>query len=620
MKLPPKPAWRTILRPGSRIYIGSGAACPLQLIQDMLQEKTLLNDLEILQSRTLGPSPWAEEPYRGLIRVNAFFLDPELSAAADGGQGEYTPAHYSGIPALFDERVIRVNAVLIMVSPPDKYGYCSLGPSVDLTPSALRNADLIVAQINPECPRTSAFIHLSKIHYALEAAAPLPELDPIELTAASTRIGEYCAQLINDGDTLQLGVGPMGTAVARALKQHRELGIHSESFGESLRELFEAGVIDNSRKSLLPGRAIAASALGSKNLYSFLHDNPHIDLRPTEFVNDPITIARNHNMVSINSALQVDLSGQVVVDSLQEKFHSGLGSQVDFARGAVMSRGGRPIVALPSTAIDMEGVRYSRIVPEIPHGAGVGLNRADVDHVVTEHGVASLRGRTVQERVLELIQIAHPDFRESLMKAARARHLVPAYVQLPPPYAESDQNIQIRRVRLRDGRDYILRPLNPADDRRLQEFFYSHTEETINRRYGFTITRMSRERAFELVGIDQNRDLALAIIELQGPRQVIHAVGRYYLDPSGRSGEMAFVVRERKRRLGSAHQLLTRMCEIAANRGLTFLWAQVDSNNLPMLNLFRKLGSVHRPGTDSGSIRVELPLRPPPGRASKEKK
>ncbi len=617
MKLPPKPDWRKILRPGSRIYIGSGAACPLQLIQEMLKEPSILNDLEILQSRTLGPSPWTDEPCRSLIRVNAFFLDPELSAHVNDGQGEYTPAHYSGIPALFDERVIRVNIALIMVSPPDQYGYCSLGPSVDLTPSALRCANIVVAQINPECPRTSAFIHVSKIHYTLEAAASLPELNPIELTPAAIRIGEYCAQLINDGDTLQLGVGPMGTAVSRALKQHSQLGVHSELFGDGLRELFEAGVIDNSRKSLLPGRAIAASALGSKKLYSFLHDNPHIDLRSTEFVNDPITIARNHNMVSINPALQVDLSGQVVVDSLQGRFHSGLGSQVDFARGAVMSRGGRPIVAFPSTGTDKNGVRFSRIVPELPHGSGVGLNRADVDHVVTEHGVASLRGRTVQERVLELIQIASPDFRESLMQAARTRHLVPPYVQLPPPYAESDQNIQIRKVRLRDGRDYILRPLNPSDDRRLQEFFYSHTEETINRRYGFTITRMSRERAFELVGIDQNHDLALAIIELQGPRQVIHGVGRYYLDEDATSGEMAFVVRERKRRLGIAQQLLSRMSEIAANRGLAFLWAQVDRDNLPMLNLFRRQGSIDKPGSDNSSIRVELPLQPRNERTAK---
>ncbi len=606
---PPEPDWRAVLRPGSHLYLGGGAACPLALVEAMLREEKRFSDLELMHGRILGPTPWTEARYRDNLRVNAFFPSGPGAENPDDTPGDYTPAHTSDIPALFAEEVIRVNVVLLMVSPPDDYGYCSLGPSVDLTPSAMRSAGIVVAQINPKCPRTSACVHISRLHFALEAETELPEVPEPEVSAEFAKIGGYCAQLINDGDTVQLGIGPEAFATARALQDHRQLGIHSEVFGDPLMDLFKRGVVDNSRKSLLPGRAIASTVLGSGGLYAFLDGNPHIDLRPADFTSNPITIARNENMVAVSSALRVDLSGQVVIDSLHGRARRGLGSQVDFARGAGMSRGGRAIVALPSTGVDAEGKRYSRIVAELPAGSGVGLNRADVYHIVTEHGVASLRGRTVQERVLELIQVAHPDFRADLIESARARHLVPVYVQLPPPHEEAAEAIQIRKIRLRDERDYILRPLNPSDDRRLQEFFYSHTEETIIRRYGFTVTRMSRERAFELVGVDQNRDLALAVIELHGPRQIIHAVGRYYLDRGGKSAEMAFVVGEQKRRLGMTRHLLERMIEIASSRGLDHLWAQVDRANTPMLALFRKFEIREKPGEDAGTIRVELPLK-----------
>lgn len=609
MKRPPEPEWRKILRPGSHLYLGSGAACPLALMEGMLSEEKYFSDLELMHGRILGPTPWTAERYRDNLRVNAFFPSRAGTESEDVAHDDYTPAHTSDIPALFDEEIIRANTVLIMVSPPDDYGYCSLGPSVDLTLSAMRAAQTIVAQINPRCPRTSAFIHLSRIDYAIEAETELAELPTPEVTPEYVKIGGYCAQLINDGDTLQLGTGPEAVATARALCDHRQLGIHSEIFGDPLMALFRLGVVDNSRKTLLPGRAIASTALGSAELYAFLDANPHIDLRPAEFTSNPITIARNENMVAIGGAICVDLSGQVVVDSLHGRTRRGLGSQVDFARGAGMSRGGRAIVAMPSTGTDAKGRRFSRIVAELPAGSGVGLNRADTYHIVTEQGVASPRGRTVQERVLELIQVAHPDFRAELLETARAQHLVPVYVQLPPPHEEASESIQIRKIRLRDDRDYILRPLNPSDDRRLQEFFYSHTEETIIRRYGFTVTRMSRERAFELVGVDQNRDLALAIIELHGPRQIIHAVGRYYLDRKGKSAEMAFVVGEQKRRLGMSRRLLERMIEIAAARGLECLWAQVDRANTPMLALFRTFEIREKPGEEAGSIRVELPLK-----------
>jgi acyl-CoA hydrolase len=579
-------------------------------MKDLLGSVQDIGDLELVQGLCLPPAPWLDPAHLPYLKVNAFYLDPDLAHLVNEGFADYSPAHYSDIPKLYRDGTIRIDVALIMVSPPDEFGYCSLGPTIEWTPAALEKAKVIVAQINPKVPRTGGLshIHISRIDHALACEADLPELPPSATDPVFDQIGEYASQLINNGDTLQFGVGPVAAGLTAALRQHRNLGIHSEVIGDGVKELFQSGVIDNSRKSLLQGKTVTSHALGSRDLYSFIDTNPHFDFRPTDFTNDPISIARNDNMVSINGAILTDLTGQVVVDSVKGLFRSGVGSMVDFVRGASMSKGGRPIIALASTGIDKSGRRFSRLVANLPMGAGVGCHRADVHYLITEHGIASLRGRTIQERVQELIQVAHPDFREDLLKEARDHHLLPPYFQLSPPWHEAAHGIRFRRLQLKDTREYILRPLSPADDRRLQEFFYSHTEETIVRRYGFTVTRMSRERAFELVGIDQTRDLALAIVELQGPRQVIHSVGRYYLDPDGQSAEMAFVVSENKRRLGMARTLLDRMLEIAGERSLDYLWAQVDRDNTPMLALFRAYDARETGSGDINTLRVEIPL------------
>ncbi|MDP0500140.1 MAG: GNAT family N-acetyltransferase [Verrucomicrobiota bacterium JB022] len=611
VQLPPPPDWRDILRPGSRLFLGSGAACPHALMDQLLQQERYFNDLQLHQTLTLGPAPWTERAPSRQFSVNAFVLDPRLSDLVNAGQDDYTPAHSSEIPQMLEEGIIAMDTALIMVSPPDAYGYCSLGPSVGLLPAVLRVARRVVAQINPRMPRVGGLAHVpvSSLHYAIQHEAPLPELPAPEQTPAHRQIGYFAAQLIDDGDTIQTGVGAVGNAALQALRQHRHLGFHSELMGDAARELFEQGVIDNSRKRLLPGKLVATALLGSQALYDFADGNLHLDLRSAEFVNHPQNIARNDRVVAVNSALLVDLTGQVAMDSVQGKFRAGIGSQIDFIRGAAMSRRGRPIIALPSTWVDDQGQRRSRIVAQMPPGAGVGINRADIHYVITEYGIATLRGRSIQERVQELIEIAHPDFREELLRDARQHNFVPPYFQLSPPVAEHDSSLlQRSKLRLRDGIDYVLRLLNPSDGRRLQEFFYSHTEETILRRYGFTVTRMTRERAFELVGVDQNRDLALGLFELQGPRQVIHAVGRYYLERDGLSAEMAFVVREKKRRLGMARLLIERLIAVAKSRGLHKLWARVDRDNEAMLALFRRFGAREVPGESLDELRVEIPL------------
>lgn len=621
--LPPLPDWRKCLRPGMRLHLASGAACPVALMRDLAAVAPSIGDLEVVQGMVLPPIPWANEKLSQSLKINAFYLDATVAAMVNNGLADYTPVHYSDVPALFRDGTIRIDAVLLMVSPPDAHGYCSLGTTVEWTPAALANARVVIAQINPQLPRTygQSHIHVSKIHYAIEESCELATLPPPAVNEVHHRIAEYAAQLIRDGDTLQFGVGSVGYALGDSLMQHRNLGIHSEVISDPVMRLFSAGVVDNSRKSLLPGQVVTSHAVGSSDLYSFIDTNPHFDFRPTDFTNNPATIARNRNMVSVNSALLCDLTGQIVVDSVRGQFRSGVASIVDFVRGSAISEGGRAIIAVPSTGIGPDGQRFSRIVASLPPGAGIGCSRSDVYYLVTEFGIATLRGRTIQERVQELIQVAHPDYREDLLREARHYHLLPAYFQLPPPYAATESGITVRRLRLKDGLDYILRPLGPPDDRRLQEFFYSHTEETIVRRYGFTMTRMSRERAFELVGIDQNRDLALAVVELQGPRQVIHAVGRYYLDTNGESAEMAFVVGENKRRLGMARILIERIIEIATERRLSKIWAQVDRNNAPMLALFRDYGASEAGGEDPHTVNIEILLhsgKPPSSRKRPE--
>jgi len=617
--IPPPPDWKKLLKPGQRLLLGSGAACPHALIESLLLHVSRYGDLELVQGLTLGPSPWTEDVYHPFLKVNAFYLDPRMSQLVNTGLDDYSPAHSSEIPAFFREGILRLDLALVMVSPPDQWGFCSFGPSVGWHPAACESAPVVVAQINPRVPRTGGHssLHLREIDYAIEAETELPELSPARETPEFKRIGEYVGALINDGDTLQMGVGPLAKGLAPALARHRRLGLHSELVGDEVRQLFDSGVIDNSMKSFLPGKCVAAQAMGSRELYSFLHDNPHFDFRPSEFVNDPMTIAKNDRLVSVNSALMVDITGQVVADSIRGLFRSGVGSMVDFVRGASMSRDGKPVIALPATTTDENGERISSIVAELPAGAGVGCHRSDVHYIATEFGVATLRGRTIQERVQELIQIAHPDFQDDLLEEARKHHLVPEYFNITPLMDKNRASGSLlKKLSLKDQRPYILRILTPADDRRLQEFFYSHTEETILRRYGFTVTRMSRERASELVGVNQNRDLALGIFELHGPRQVIRAVGRYYLDPDGKGAEMAFVVAESRRRLGMARILLDQMITSARERGLHRLWAQVDRDNQPMLNLFRRSGFKEQPGEDYNTIETSLELNPDPTEAN----
>jgi len=604
--------WASLLQSGNRIFIGSNAAVPNALIDDLISNANQLHDIEVVHIQTISDNKWVDKKYQDLFKVNSLFIggDKVRQAVAEG-RADYTPCFLSEIPTLFSTDILPLDAALVMVSPPDEYGYCSLGVSVDVVSSAVRNAKKVIAQFNPLMPRTSghAYIHKSKIDAFIEVSQPLPEVPPPEFEQRIERIGQYVSMLIADGSTLQIGIGKIPEAVLRYLGNHKNLGVHSEMISDGIIDLMVKGVINNSQKTFHPGKTVTSFCLGTKHLYDFVDRNPHIEFYPSEYVNSPTNIARNDNMVVINSAIEVDLTGQVVSDSIGYQFYSGIGGQVDFSRGASMSKGGKPIIAMPATA---KNGTVSRIVAHIAEGSGVVTSRGHVHYVVTEYGVASLRGKSIRERALELIRVAHPKFRAKLLAEVRKHYWVPNYQVLTPMEVPElgAVGLKILKILKIGGETFDLRPLNPADERRLQEFFYSHTKETLLLRYNHHPKQMSREKSSVLVSVDQSKDLALCIVKQQGSVLEIQAVGRYYLIESNNSCEVAFVTRERHQGKGMAKILLQEMIAIAAKRQVYAMTAFVRAENKAMLSVFEKAGFQRLRSEEPDEVNLQLLLQP----------
>ncbi|HLY74615.1 MAG TPA: acetyl-CoA hydrolase/transferase C-terminal domain-containing protein, partial [Planctomycetota bacterium] len=401
------------VRRGSRVFVGSGCAEPVLLVA-ALADRDDLADVEVIHIMTVGQAPYARVAQTGRFRHNAFFIGSNVREAVAAGQADYTPVFLSEIPSLFRSRRLPLDVALISTTPPDSHGFCSLGVSVDVVKSAVEAAEVVIAEVNPTMPRThgAGFLHVNEIDFFVANRTPILEIPIPESDVVSSKIGRFCADLIPHGATLQLGIGGIPNAVLAALGSKVDLGLHSEMISDGIIDLIESGVINGRQKTIHAGKAVTSFCMGSRRLYEYVNDNPFFEFLPTEYVNDPFVIARNDRMISVNSALQVDLTGQVCADSIGTRFYSGIGGQVDFIRGAARSKEGRSILALPSTA---KGGTLSRIVPILTEGAGVVTTRGDVQTVVTEYGVAELRGRTVRERTLALISIAHPDFRGELL-------------------------------------------------------------------------------------------------------------------------------------------------------------------------------------------------------------
>jgi acyl-CoA hydrolase len=449
---------------GQRIFVGSGAGEPQHLVEALSEHGKSLSDTEVLHLMTLGSAPYAETGKESVLRHHALFIGSNVRSDVKAGMADYTPCFLSEVPELFKSKRLALDAALIQVSPP-KGGYCSLGIAVDVVKAAVKSASYVVAQVNPRMPWTNGAsrIKVSAIDAFVKKEESLCELPISEPTASSLWIGKYVASLIEDGSTLQLGIGSIPDAVLASLYGKKDLGVHTEMISDGVLPLIEKGVVNGKQKTLHPRKIITSFCLGTKKLYDAVERNPRFEFRPTEYVNDPGVIAQNDRMISVNSALQVDLTGQVAADSLGNTFYSGVGGQVDFVRGATRSKGGRSIIALPATA---KGGKISRISVCLSPGTGVVTSRADIDFVVTEFGIASLKGKTIRERAIALIQIAHPRFRMELAEQAKkAGYIDQGHIL---PQNESRYEVGLEAKKDFNGMQVFFRPIKPTDVRKLR--------------------------------------------------------------------------------------------------------------------------------------------------------
>ena len=409
----------SVIKSGARVFIHSVAAAPRRLIEAMTARAGELRVVEIVSLHTEGPAPYAAPELGKSFRVNALFVGANVRRAVEEGRADYLPVFLSEVPSLFRSGILPLDVALIHVSPPDRHGFCSLGVSVDVTKAAVQTARTVVAQVNPRMPRShgDGLIHVDALDYMVEVDEPIHEVAPTELSEVERAIGRHCAELVDDGSCLQIGIGAIPQATLAALGDHHRLGIHTEMISDGVVDLVEKGVVTGEHKKIHPGKIVAGFALGSKRLYDFLDDNPLVSMLDMAFINDTSIIRQNTKVTAINSAIEVDITGQVCADSIGDRQYSGVGGQMDFIRGAALSDGGKPIIALPS----MTGSGESRIVSMLRPAAGVVTTRAHVHFVVTEHGIADLFGKNLRQRAAALIAIAHPAHRDALAAEARRR-------------------------------------------------------------------------------------------------------------------------------------------------------------------------------------------------------
>ena len=412
-----------LIKSGQRVFLTGNCSTPQAFLTALVDRHEELQAVEIVQLLGLGPSDYLTPEIAEHIRMNTLFISPNVRKAVNTGLADFTPCLLSEVPVLFRSGRLILDVAVIHVSPPDEHGYCSYGVEIGVSKSAAETAGIVIAEVNPNMPRTlgDSFIHVNKIDYFVEVDYPLPEIPPQPPSPLQDQIAGHIAELIPNGATLQMGIGGIPDAVLRRLTDHQNLGIHTELFSDGVMDMIERGVITNAMKSIHPGKVVSGFVLGTEKLYKYIHDNPIFEMHPTEYVNDPFVIAQNDRMISINSAIEVDITGQVCADSIGPRLYSGVGGQLDFVRGAARSKEGKTFIALPSTA---RGGSLTRIVPQLKQGAGVVTTRNDVHYIGTEFGVVDLWGRSISERVHALVSISHPDFRDELLEYAREQNYI----------------------------------------------------------------------------------------------------------------------------------------------------------------------------------------------------
>ncbi|MHA1775452.1 MAG: GNAT family N-acetyltransferase [Promethearchaeota archaeon] len=578
-----------LIRPGSRIFIGSGCSEPEILTKQLVKKKWRFTDCELIHFLTLSDNNFFDEKNPSLFRHQALFIGPKLRDAVNEGKVDYVPISLSDIPRLFKERRIHVDIALLQVSPPDRFGFCSLGINVDINRTIIEVAKIIIVQINPKMPRTmgDSFVHIKKFNYFVYHNSPIIEFKYPPIDARSDKIGRYIARIIENGSTLQFGIGSIPNAVLKYLGKKKNLAIYSEVLSDSAVDLIESSVV-NCSKNQFP-HVMTSFVMGSRKLYDFVHENPFIEFRPTEFINNIFNIAQNTKQVSINSALSVSLTGQVNSDSVGTKFYSGIGGQADFTRGAALSKRGKPIICLPSTTSD--GTK-SRIVATLEPGAGVVIPRGDVHYVVTEYGIAFLHGKSIRDRVLQMIGIAHPKFRQFLLQKAKEMHYVYEDQMLPTTqdgiviiYPEKYEYWYTTKNK---GKIFF-RPIKPTDERLLQELYYELSDDDRVLRFFAPRQVFPHKETQPKVVVDYETTFVLVGIVGDEETAKMIAAGSYYLDHNTNLAEIAFTVHEDWRRQGLTRFMVMKLIDIAQEKGISGFIGEILSNNEPMIHIIKTL-------------------------------
>lgn len=587
------------IQSGWRVFLGSGCAVPGELVAALARQADRFHDVELIQLLTFGTGQYLDGKDAGRLRHNSFFISENIRQAVCDGRADYTPIFLSEIPELIRSGQRGNQAALLQVSPPDRHGYCSMGVNVDIQRAALDRAKLVIAEVNPRMPRTcgDSYVHLSRLDLLVETDHPILVSEAKPPDEVEQQIGYHISRLVENGSCLQMGIGTIPSTVLQFIADKRDLGVHSEMFSDALIPLIEGGNVTNRLKRVHPGKTVASFVIGSRKLYDFVDGNVGVEFHPSDFVNDPRVISMNDKVVAINSALQVDLTGQICADSIGYQFYSGIGGQVDFARGAAMSRGGKPIIAVRSTARDGS---ISRIVHRIDDGAGVVTSRGDAHYVVSEYGIAYLHGKTIRERALALISIAHPEYRRELLDFVKKKHYVYEDEQVwrqaldkYPANLEEDRSF--------GGVAMQVRPLKATDERTLQEFFYSLDAETVYHRFFGPKLQMAHLEAAKQVCVDYSGRMALAAFRHEDQAECMVAVARYEVNPRTNMAETAVVVHQDYRRKGLAGYLLRQMERHAKEQGIEGFCAEILPENAAMLRYHRGLGHtlVHSPETET---------------------
>jgi acyl-CoA hydrolase/RimJ/RimL family protein N-acetyltransferase len=578
-----------LIKSGQRVFIGSACGQPQALVRELSKGAARLSGLEIVRLLSTEVTPLsllADQTQDFALNLRTIYLGSANSDLIARHLRFITPMNMSDVPDLFISKKLPIHAALVQVSPPDDFGWMSLGISVDVTLSAAMAADLVIAQVNPQMPRVlgQSFIHVNDVDILVEHEEPLLSVESRPTSETATRIGQLIARLVEDGSTIQIGLDAASQATIQALGEKNDLGVHSQFLTDDIMHLYSQGVVTNRRKGYNDGKLVASAAIGSHNLYEFLDNNPAVDFRPSDYVNDPFVIARHHRMVSMNVARTMDLTGQVEVEAAARTFFAGVSGTVDFVRGARRSPGGKSILMLFSTSED--GQR-SNIVP-ILTDTNVGVPRADVHYVVTEYGVFNLFGKSLQERVVGMISIAHPSFREELFAAAKKLGLIGPERTLGEA-VRGVYPILLEETLEIDGDEVVIRPAKPVDERRIQEHYYGLDKEDIFSRFRHEKTSFSRSDVEIRSNVDYVKDLTLlAVVGEFGFGRVV-AVGECMWIEKINLAEVAFSVNKKFQNKGIGRRILRKLADSARERGLFGLMAYTSPNNQGMIRMFKSL-------------------------------